>query len=68
MLLTALCDVCLGRLSSRFVCRGKSWAREEGDRVPVRVPREAERVVRWAAEADSRALHPGRGSAVPWTW
>lgn len=30
--------------------------------------REAERVVRWAAEADSRALHPGRGSAVPWTW
>ena len=39
LLLTALCDVCLGRLSSRFVCRGKSWAREEGDRVAVRVQR-----------------------------
>lgn len=59
LLLTAQCALCLGHLSSCFVCRGKSWAREDlaaGDTET----REAERVMRWGTEANSRTA-PGEG-------
>lgn len=59
LLLTTQFAMCLGHLSSCFVCRGKSWVRGDlgtGDSETG----EAERVVRWGAEAGSRAV-PGKG-------
>lgn len=59
LLLTTQFAMCLGHLSSCFVCRGKSWVRGDlgtGDSETG----EAERVVRWGAEAGSRAA-PGEG-------
>lgn len=66
LLLTTQFAMCLGHLSSCFVCRGKSWVRGDlgtGDSETG----EAERAVRWAAEAGSRAA-PGKDSAVSWRW
>ncbi|CAI9162806.1 unnamed protein product [Rangifer tarandus platyrhynchus] len=52
------------KLSHASSSAGKELGKGRGGSGYQSESREAERVVSWAGEADSRALYPGRGSAV----